>query len=347
MKNDAYGPDDVILMGHGGGGLLTSEIISRIILRELGNPILNKLDDAACLTIEESDIVLTTDSFVVDPIFFPGGDIGKLAVCGTVNDLAMQGAKPKYLSLALIIEEGLRIGDLERIIRSVGSAVKEAGVSVVTGDTKVIERSRDRTSGDSGIYVNTTGIGTRMPGVDVSVSNAVTGDAVIVTGSIGDHGIAIMNERDNLGFQSELTSDAAPLSNMITPLLEEVPTIHCLRDPTRGGVSAALVDIAASSSCGIQIEESAFLVKKEVVGACDVLGLDVLNVANEGKAIALCATSDREAVLECLRSHALGRESRVVGHVVDAHPGGVHLNTVSGGERIVRVPTGEDLPRIC
>jgi len=347
MNESAYGPDDVVVMGHGGGGLLTSGIISDIILRELGNPILNKLDDAACLTMDGPDIVLTTDSFVVDPVFFPGGDIGKLAVCGTVNDLAMQGAQPKYLSLALIIEEGLAIRDLETIVRSVGLTASEAGVTVVTGDTKVVERSRDTESGQSDIYINTTGVGARIPGVDVSVANAVAGDVVIVTGSIGDHGIAIMNERDNLQFESDLVSDVAPLSNMVTPLLDAVPGIHCMRDPTRGGVSAALCDIASSSSCGIQVTESLLLAKESVIGACDVLGLDLLNVANEGKAIVVCAEVDSQAVLDCLQSHQLGRESRIIGQVVDAHAGEVRLSTVSGGERIVRIPTGEDLPRIC
>ncbi|MFC1497994.1 hydrogenase expression/formation protein HypE [Verrucomicrobiota bacterium] len=342
--------DDTILMGHGGGGLLTRSIIDEIILRELGNPILEALDDAACLEIPESKIAMTTDSFVVDPIFFPGGDIGSLAVCGTVNDLAMQGAEPRYLSLGLIIEEGLPVNHLEQIIKSVGNTAKESDVLIVTGDTKVVEKSRaseDRSSRRGGIFINTTGIGVRASEINVAVSNAQPGDAVIVTGSIGDHGIAIMNMREGLKLESDLMSDVAPLWGMIGPLLNEVPTLHCLRDPTRGGLAAALCDIADSSSVGIRLSEQLLPVKNEVRGTCNILGLDVLNVANEGKAIIVCADDDSALILEHLRANPLGREACVIGRVVTEPEGTVLLETVLGGERIVSVPAGEDLPRIC
>lgn len=330
--------------------MLTRRIIDDIILRELRNPILEALDDAACLDMPESRIAMTTDSFVVDPIFFPGGDIGRLAVCGTVNDLAMQGAEPKYLSLALIIEEGLPIDDLERIIKSVGETAKQAGVLIVTGDTKVVERSRAARDGAvrrGRIFINTTGIGVRNPEVDVAVSNAQPGDAVLVTGSIGDHGIAIMNVREGLKLESDLISDVAPLWGMIGPLLDAVPTVHCLRDPTRGGLAAALCDIAESSSVGIRLREQSLPVKTEVRGSCDILGLDVLNVANEGKAVIVCAGDDSVRVLQRLRADPLGREACVIGRVVPEPRGKVLLETALGGERIVSVPAGEDLPRIC
>lgn len=336
---------DIVLMGHGGGGSMTDSIISGIILEELGNPILDKLDDAACLDIPESEIVMTTDSFVIDPLFFPGGDIGSLAVCGTVNDLAMQGARPRYLSLALIMEEGLPLADVETIIRSVRNASEHAGVTVVTGDTKVIEAPG--AGRRSAMFINTTGIGVRDPNVDVSVSNARPGDVVIINGTIGDHGTAIMNVREQLELHSSLTSDAAPLSRMIMPLLERVPGIHCMRDPTRGGLAAALCDIAARSTCCVKIDERLLPVRDEVNGACSILGLDILNVANEGKAVIVCAADDEDAVLECLRGDELGRESCTIGKVSDSPAGMVLMETYAGGERIVDVPAGIDLPRIC
>jgi len=342
--------NDTILMGHGGGGLLTRTIIDGMILRELGNPILEALDDAACLEMPESEIAMTTDSFVVDPIFFPGGDIGSLAVCGTVNDLAMQGAEPRYLSLGLIIEEGMPVSHLELIIKSVGKTAKESGVLIVTGDTKVVERSRaagDRSAPRGGIFINTTGIGVRSSEINVAVSNAQPGDAVIVTGTIGDHGIAIMNVREGLKLESVLISDVAPLWGMIGPLLDAVPTVHCLRDPTRGGLAAALCDIADSSSVGIRLREQLLPVKDEVRGSCDILGLDVLNVPNEGKAVIVCAGGDSARALEHLRADPLGREACVMGRVASEPEGTVLLETALGGERIVSVPAGEDLPRIC
>lgn len=337
--------NDVVLMGHGGGGAMTDSIIGGVILRELGNPILDRLDDGACLTIPESEIVMTTDSFVIDPIFFPGGDIGGLSVCGTVNDLAMQGARPRYLSLALILEEGLAIADLEKIVTSVGAMAKRAGVTVVTGDTKVVERPGQGRR--PGLLINTTGIGVRPSGVDVAVSNAKPGDSVIVTGTIGDHGVAVMNVREDLQLQSSLESDAAPLCGMVGALLEAVPGVHCMRDPTRGGLAAALCDIAAKSGCCVRIVENSLPVRREVDGACSILGLDVLNVANEGKAVIICAAEDEAAVLKCIRGDELGRQACVIGNVAEAPAGMVLMETRAGGERMVDVPAGVDLPRIC
>ncbi|MDI6773967.1 MAG: hydrogenase expression/formation protein HypE [Verrucomicrobiota bacterium] len=338
---------EIILMGHGGGGLLTRQLIRDLMVRELGNPALNTLDDGACVTVPEQYLVLTTDSYVVQPIFFPGGDIGKLSVCGTVNDLAMQGAAPRYLTLGLILEEGLPVADLGRVIRSVGAAAREAGVLVAAGDTKVVERGHPGRAGRPGLFINTAGLGARKPGVDVSVSNARPGDAVIVSGTIGDHGMAIMNARENLGLESALESDVAALWSLIGPLLDVVPGVRCLRDPTRGGVAAALVDIAESSSCGIRIREEALPARREVRGACQLLGLDPLNVANEGKAVIVCRAEDEAAVLRELQRTALGRAAAVIGRATDRHAGAVVMETRAGGERMVALPTGEDLPRIC
>ncbi|NQT91196.1 MAG: hydrogenase expression/formation protein HypE [Lentisphaerae bacterium] len=341
--------EDIIVMGHGGGGGLTRELIDKIVLRELRNPVLDTLDDAAAFESPGSVLVMSTDSYVVDPIFFPGGDIGRLAVCGTVNDLAMQGGKPVYLTLALIIEEGMAVGDLERIIHSVATTAAEVGVLVVGGDTKVIERrsGRNPRAEQAGIFINTTGLGFRREGVDPSVSNARPGDVVVVTGTIGDHGIAIMNERENLGLESNLQSDAAPLWHMVEGILHGETTVHCLRDPTRGGVAAALCDIAESSSCGIRIREQDIPVREEVRGACAILGLDPLNVANEGKALAVVPAGDAEEVISSLRSDPAGVGAVAIGVVTAEDDGLVILETGVGGERIVTVPAGEDLPRIC
>jgi len=343
MKND------IILMGHGGGGGLTKQLIDEIIVAELGNPVLAPLDDGACFPSPGENLVMTTDSYVIDPIVFPGGDIGGLAVCGTVNDLAMQGARPVCLSLALIIEEGLPVSELATIVRSVGETARAAGVDVVTGDTKVVEGppSRHGEEQHGGIFINTTGLGVRPAGVDTSVANAVTGDVVLVTGTLGDHGMAIMNRREGLGLESTLVSDMGCLAEMIGILLEAVPEVHCLRDPTRGGLAAALCDVASSSKCCIRLDEKALPVRDEVRGACSLLGMEPLNVANEGKAVVVCPADLAEKALEVLRGHEHGREACKVGEITAEPPGMVLLRTTAGGERIVDVPTGEDLPRIC
>jgi hydrogenase expression/formation protein HypE len=332
----------VILLAHGGGGMLSKSLIEEVVLRHLDNPILARLDDSACISAPGSELVFTTDSYVVQPVFFPGGDIGRLAACGTINDLAMQGGDPRYLSLAMILEEGFSLRSLERILRSVADVARETGVLVVTGDTKVVERG-----GANDIFITTSGIGVRQPGVDVHVSNARPGDAVIVTGTVGDHGIAVLSTREGLAFEAQIVSDVAPLGKMTGRLLDVVPSVHCLRDPTRGGLAAALCDIAGQSRTGIRIRESAVPVRKEVRGACALLGLDPLNVANEGKAIVVCSADDAERAMAVLRSDPLGRESAVIGSVVSERPGMVTVETTGGGERVLEMPSGEDLPRIC
>lgn len=331
---------DVILISHGGGGARTQALIRDIMLRHLGNPILDRLDDSACLTIPESELAFTTDSHVVNPIFFPGGDIGKLAACGTINDLAMQGAEPRFMSLGLILEEGFPRQDLERVISSLGTMIRESGVQVVTGDTKVVERGKG-----NGVFINTSGIGVRIPGRDVHVSNACPGDVVIITGTLGDHGAAVMSERLNL--KSGLVSDIAPLGDLIIPLLRKIPAIHCLRDPTRGGLAAAVCDIAAASRIGIRLKETSLPVRPEVQGVCQLLGLDPLNVANEGKAMVICPSADADHVIRLLRAHPLGQEAAAIGIITAESAGMAVLETRAGGEHIIQIPLGEDLPRIC
>jgi len=322
--------------------LRSRQLIRDMIVHYLGNPILNELDDGACLSFVEKDLVFTTDSFVVRPLFFPGGDIGKLAVCGTVNDLAMMGAKPRYLSLGLILEEGLLLADLERVVRSMRAALKAANVKIVTGDTKVVERGMG-----FGMFVNTAGIGVRFPNADTRVVNARAGDAVIVTGTLGDHGAAVIACREGINLESRLVSDVAPLWNLVGPLLRKNVDIHCLRDPTRGGLAAALNDIAESSLVGIRLVENKIPVRKEVRGICRVLGLDPLNMACEGRAVVVCPGKNAAAVVKMLRSRPLGRNAEVIGQVVKQPKNMVILETEIGGERIVETPMGEDLPRIC
>lgn len=335
--------DDLITLAHGGGGMRTQALIRDLIVKHLGNPILERLDDGACLEVSEAGLVMTTDSYVVSPPFFPGGDIGKLAICGTINDMVMQGAEPRFLSMALILEEGFAVCDLERIIVSAAEVVRQAGVTVVTGDTKVVERGKG-----SGVFINTTGLGIRVPGVDAHVENAQIGDHIIVTGTIGDHGMAVMGAREGLDFKSSLQSDVAPLWELMKPVLDGMPAaVRCLRDPTRGGLAAALCDIAESSGKGIRIDEHSIPLKKEVRGACNLLGLDPLNVANEGKAIIVCCSSDVAQIIEILRKHPLGANACKIGSVTAEHSGVVVMNTAIGGERIVERTSGEDLPRIC
>ncbi len=335
--------DDIILLAHGGGGLRSKQLIRDVILSALENPILAQLDDGACISIPESELVFTTDSYVVTPIFFPGGDIGKLAACGTINDLAMQGAEPRYLSLSLIIEEGFHMRDMKRIVESLAKITRQTSVQVVTGDTKVVERGKG-----NDIFINTAGIGVRNPGTNVHISNARNGDVVMITGTIGDHGIAVMSKREKaLQLKTSLLSDVAPLWDMIEPLIMAVPDIHCLRDPTRGGVATALCEIADTSGKGVRIQETALPIKKDVQAVCNLLGLDPLNVANEGKALVICAQADADRALRVLRSHSLGKETAIIGTVVSQPAGTVLLETKLGGERIIETPMGENLPRIC
>jgi hydrogenase expression/formation protein HypE len=333
---------DTILLGHGSGGKLSAELIREVFLPAFGNPVLARLEDQAVFTVNGSRLAFTTDSFVVKPLFFPGGDIGSLAVHGTVNDLAMGGARPLYLSAAFIVEEGFGIDELRRVADSMKNAAAAAGVQIVTGDTKVVERGK----GD-GLFLTTTGIGVVPEGLDLSASDARPGDKVLLSGSIGDHGIAILAHREGLEFESAITSDSAPLHWLVADMLEASTAIRCMRDPTRGGVSSALNEIAAQSRVGIELQERSIPVREEVRGACELLGLDPLYVANEGKLIAIVESSAADRVLDAMRRHPLGRNSEIIGTVTGSHPGLVTMETVLGTSRIVDMLNGDQLPRIC
>jgi hydrogenase expression/formation protein HypE len=333
--------NDKVLLAHGSGGKLSHELIDKHLIPYLANPILNKLNDSSILELS-GRIAFTTDSYVVKPIFFPGGDIGRLAVCGTINDLATSGAEAKYLSLALIIEEGLPFNDLERIMTSIAETAKEAGVLVVTGDTKVV----DHGSAD-GIFINSSGIGVISEGVDISGSRASEGDKVIITGTIGDHGIAVMAQREGLKFSVPIESDCAPLNVMISDMLNGCPNIHCLRDPTRGGLATTLNELAVQSGVGIQIYESLIPVKEAVRGMCEILGLDPLYIANEGKMTVIAAPQDTDRILAVLHRNKYGKDAAVIGEVTSRHKGRVALKTLLGASRIVDMLTGDLLPRIC
>ena len=332
-----------VLLAHGGGGRLTQMLIERMFLPTFHNPALEILHDGAVLEIEDVRLTFTTDSFVISPIFFPGGDIGKLAVNGTVNDLAMCGARPLYLSLGLILEEGFSMEDLWQVVRSIQEAAQEAGVEVATGDTKVVDRGK----GD-GVFINTTGLGLIPSGISISPKRARPGDMVLTSGAIAVHGIAILSVREGLEFETTLESDTAALNGLVEALLGAVgPEVHVLRDPTRGGLSSALNEIASSAGVGIVLEETRIPIWDEVKGACEILGLDPLYVANEGKCLAIVAPEVAEAALEAMRSHPLGGEAAIIGQVVEDHPGTVILRSRVGGKRVVDMLSGEQLPRIC
>jgi hydrogenase expression/formation protein HypE len=332
-----------VLLAHGGGGRLTQMLIERMFLPAFYNPALETLHDGAVLEVEGVRLAFTTDSFVVSPLFFPGGDIGELAVNGTINDLAMCGAHPLYLSLGLILEEGFPMEDLWRVVRSIQEATQEAGVEVATGDTKVVDRGK----GD-GVFVNTTGLGLIPPGIHVSPQRARPGDVVLISGAIAVHGIAILSVREGLEFETTLESDTTPLNGLVEALLRTVgQEVHVLRDPTRGGLSSALNEIASSAGVGILLEEASIPIWDEVKGACEILGLDPLYVANEGKCLAIVTGEEAEAALKTMRSHPLGREAAIIGKVVEGHPGTVVLRSRVGGKRVVDMLSGEQLPRIC
>lgn len=319
------------------------DLIKRSFVSTLSNPLLDKLDDSAVFELgSNSRLAFTTDSYVVSPIFFPGGDIGKLAVCGTVNDLSMSGATPLYLSLAFIIEEGLLIADLEKIVNSIHRAAAEAGVKIVTGDTKVVNKgSADR------LFINTSGVGVVPQGVDIAGANARPGDRVIVSGTVGDHGIAILSQREGLNFHVPVPSDCSPLNRLVAEMLETSANLHCLRDPTRGGLAATLNEFARQSQVGINIDEANIPVNRAVLGACELLGFDPLHVANEGKLVAVLAPADADKVLARIRKNKYGREAAIIGEVVSEHPGRVIMKTRLGASRIIDIPVGELLPRIC
>jgi hydrogenase expression/formation protein HypE len=359
---------DVILLAHGSGGKLSHDLVQRLFLRYFGNPTLLQLDDSAVIPLSGFQsaayasnfrLAFTTDSYVVSPLFFPGGDIGKLAVCGTVNDLSMSGALPLWLSAGFIIEEGLPLAELERIVASMAASAEQAGVQIVTGDTKVV----DRGSADK-LFINTAGVGLVPPDVEIAGDRARPGDAVLLSGTIGDHGMTIMTQREGLQFDSPLESDCAPLNGLVASLLAALPPhpfspppggegqgergpIHCLRDPTRGGLATTLNELAVRSGVGIEIDEAAIPVREAVRGACELLGLDPLYVANEGKLIAIVAAEAAELAVADLRAHEYGREAAIIGRVTEAHPGRLVLRTALGARRVVDMLAGEQLPRIC
>jgi hydrogenase expression/formation protein HypE len=333
---------DRIALGHGSGGKLSAELLRDVFLPFFHSPILNRLDDQAVFEINGARLAFSTDSFVVKPLFFRGGDIGSLAVHGTVNDLAMGGATPLYLSTGFILEEGLEIETLRRVAESMGSAADAIPIEIVTGDTKVVEKG----SGD-GLFVNTTGIGLVPEGVRLSPALVRPGDRVLLSGPIGDHGIAILAEREGIQFSTDLASDCAPLHGLVAAMLGASLDIHAMRDPTRGGLSSALNEIASRAQVGITIEESAIPVREQVRGACEMLGFDPLYVANEGKLVAFVAPHAVEPVLAAMRRHPLGRDAVLVGAVTDMHPGLVLLRTPFGTTRIVDMLPGDQLPRIC
>ncbi len=332
---------DKILLTHGSGGKLAHELIEKNFLQALGNPILAKLDDSAVLDFN-GRLAFTTDSYVVNPIFFPGGDIGKLAVYGTVNDLAMSGAKPLYLSLSFIIEEGLPQDELNEIVDSVQKAAQEAGVKIITGDTKVVHRG----SADK-LFINTAGIGIIPKGIDISGSNARPGDKVILSGTIGDHGIAVLSQREGVRFSTQLESDCAPLGGLVAEMLEASSNIHCLRDPTRGGLATTLNELARQSKVSIRIEEEKVPVREEVLAGCEMLGFDPLYVANEGKLVAIVADEDADKILKAMRGNHYGKDAAIIGEVRAENPGRVVMKTWLGASRIIDMLAGDPLPRIC
>lgn len=334
---------DKITLDHGAGGLAAQKLVSDIFLKHFGGQDSRSLEDCAMLEIDKGRIAFSTDTFTVTPLFFPGGDIGELAVNGTVNDLSMRGASPLYLSAGFVIEENLDMELLDRIVCSMARAAVRAGVQVVTGDTKVVPRG----AADK-LFINTSGIGLLTGSLDISASRARPGDKVILSGTMADHGVTILCQREGLKIESELKSDTASLCGLVKKALETGgEAIHVLRDPTRGGVAGTLNEIAQSSQQGIMLEESSLPVKPQVLGACDILGLDPLYVANEGKLLAIVAPEKAGDVLAEIRNHELGRQAAIIGEITISRPGKVFMNTSVGGSRIVDMPTGEQLPRIC
>jgi len=331
-----------VVLGHGSGGKLMAELIHKLFLPAFRNEYLERLDDQAVVAAGGARLAFTTDSYVVTPIFFPGGDIGRLAVNGTVNDLAMSGARPLYLAAAFILEEGLAMDDLRRVVESMQAAAREAEVLLVTGDTKVVNR------GDADqVFITTTGIGVIEKPVEISGGRARPGDRVLLSGYVGDHGMAILSKRENLEFEGAIESDTAPLHGLVAAMLEASYDIHCLRDPTRGGLATTLTEFAAASCVGIELIESQIPVREAVRGACEILGLDPLYVANEGKLVAVVAPQAAQAVLDAMRAHPLGRDACMIGEVVAEHPRMVIMKTGIGGSRIIDTLFGEQLPRIC
>jgi hydrogenase expression/formation protein HypE len=331
-----------VLLGHGSGGKMTADLVARYFLPAFRNPYLDRLDDQAVLDIGGARLAFTTDSYVVSPLFFPGGDIGALAVNGTVNDIAMAGARPLYLSAGFILEEGFPLSDLRRIVASMSAAAQAAGVLLVTGDTKVVDRGKA-----DGCFINTAGLGTVPPGVEISANGARPGDLVVLSGPIAEHGMTIMATRAELELESPIASDTAPLHELVRAMLDTGGELHCLRDPTRGGVATAVCEIARQSGVGIVLDEAAIVVREPVRGVCELLGLDPLYVANEGKLLAVVAPLDVDRVLGGMRARAEGRDAQIIGVVVEDPERLVVLKTRIGGRRIVDMLQGDQLPRIC
>ena len=332
---------DKVILAHGGGGKLSHQLLEKIFFSQFNNELLNQQNDSAVFDLKNQRLAFTTDSYVVQPIFFPGGNIGELAVYGTVNDLSVRGAKLIYLSAGFIIEEGLPMDDLWKIVVSMKEAAERSGVQIITGDTKVVEKGK----GDK-IFINTSGVGIVYDGVNISPKRCKPGDAIILSGKIADHGIAIMSAREGLQFETTIVSDTAPLNELVEKMLNASNNIHTMRDATRGGIASTLNEIASSANVGVYINEDAIPINDQVIGACEILGLDPLYIANEGKLVAFVDPNDAEKVLVAMKSHPLGIDSIIIGEVVDDHPGRVVMKTTIGSTRIVDMISGEQLPRI-
>ncbi len=329
-------------MTHGGGGRAMAQLVDELFVRAFDNEWLRQGNDGARFPVAAGRMVMATDSHVVSPLFFPGGDIGSLSVHGTINDVAMCGATPLYLAAAFVLEEGFPLADLKRIVESMAVAASDARVPVITGDTKVVEQGK----GD-GVFITTTGVGVVPPGVDISGDRARPGDVLLLSGTIGDHGVAIMSLRENLGFETAIRSDTAALHGLVAAMLAAAPGIRCLRDPTRGGLATTLNELSRQSGCGIVLDERHIPVRPEVAAACEFLGLDPLYVANEGKLVAICPREDAERLLGAMRAHPLGRDASIIGEVIEDPYHFVQMDTSFGGRRIVDWLAGEQLPRIC
>ena len=334
--------EDTITLDHGSGGRASHELVKGVFLPQFKNALLEGLDDSTVFEVGDQKLAFSTDSYTVDPIFFPGGDIGCLAVNGTVNDLAMRGAVPLFLSSGFIIEEGFPMADLNRILASMKRAAEEAGVQIITGDTKVVNRG-----GADKIFINTSGIGVVKGNTDISGKNAQVGDAILISGTIGDHGVTILSKRGGLSFEAPIESDSAPLHGLVAEMMSVSDQIHVMRDPTRGGLATSLNEIAIQSNVGIELLEDQIPVRESVLGACEILGLDPLYIANEGKLIAIVGPEDTEEVLNCMKAHPYGSEAVIIGRVVSQDPKRVFMKTGVGGTRILDMLAGEQLPRIC
>ncbi len=333
---------DRILLSHGSGGTMMRELIEDVFIARFNDEALLRMDDAASLVVPPGRIALTTDTYVVTPRFFPGGDIGKLAVAGTVNDVATAGAVPMFLTVGFVLEEGLMVEELVRILDSMVSVAAEAGVRIVTGDTKVVERGH----GD-GIYINTAGVGVVREGVDLSSSHCKPGDVVLLSGTLGDHGIAVMSVREGLSFGTDILSDAAPLNHLVGAVLDAAPDVRCFRDPTRGGLASCLNELAGASGVSMTVDENAVPVREQVRGACEMLGYDVYQVANEGKMVAVVPAEQADAALAAMRASRYGEEAAIIGQVTEGPAGRVYVQTTFGARRIMDMLVGEQLPRIC